>query len=322
MIHQTLYFFSTFGNMEFLDQIQQPLGFERLDLLAKQVVEGFISGLHKSPFHGYSSEFAEHKLYNKGESTKHIDWKLFARTEKLYTKRYEEETNLRCHLIIDNSSSMHYPIVKNPSIDRLNKISFSALASTSIMQLLKKQRDAVGLSVFSDTYEYYASEKGSARHYAMILDQLSKLVMQSTTKKTEMSTYLHQIAEKLKRRSLVIIFSDLFSLEEKALEELFDALLRLKHQQHEVILFHTYDKATELDFNFNNIPKRYTDIETGDKVDLYADNVREVYRTALKAYFNEIKLKCLRYKINYVPVDFKHDVNKVLTEFLLNRQKF
>ena len=137
---------------------------KNLDILAKQVVEGFITGMHKSPFHGFSVEFAEHKLYNNGESTRHIDWKLFAKTEKLYTKRYEEETNLRCHLIIDNSASMHYPKIKTQTIDSLNKVGFAAVAAAALMEILKKQRDAVGLSIYADTYEYYAPEKGSERH--------------------------------------------------------------------------------------------------------------------------------------------------------------
>ena len=129
--------------------------------------------MHKSPFHGFSAEFAEHKIYNPGESTKHIDWKLYAKTDRLYTKRYEEETNLRCHLIVDNSSSMHFPHVKEHSLANLNKISFSALASAAIMNLMKKQRDAVGMSIYSDKYEFYTGEKGSDRHHHMLLDQLN-----------------------------------------------------------------------------------------------------------------------------------------------------
>ena len=139
-------------------QINEIKGFKNLELLASQVVEGFISGLHKSPFHGFSAEFAEHKVYNPGESTKHIDWKLYAKTDRLYTKRYEEETNLRCHLIIDNSASMHYPEVKEQGITTLNKIGFATLASAVVMNLLKRQRDAVGLSVFSEGYDFYTSE--------------------------------------------------------------------------------------------------------------------------------------------------------------------
>ena len=149
---------------------------KNLELLARQVVEGFITGMHKSPFHGFSVEFSEHKLYNKGESTRHIDWKLFAKTEKLYTKKYEEETNLRCHIIVDNSASMHYPVVKTQNLENLNKIGFSAIAAACLMEVLKRQRDAVGLSIYSDSYEYYAPEKGSDRHRKMVLHQLENLL--------------------------------------------------------------------------------------------------------------------------------------------------
>ena len=151
--------------MNIESQFENIARFQHLELLANQVVEGFISGMHKSPFHGFSAEFAEHKTYNAGESTKHIDWKLFAKTDRLYTKRYEEETNLRCHLIIDNSSSMQYPVLKSGEPFYKSKIGFSVLASAVLMNLLKKQRDAVGLSIYSDKYEYYAPEKGSERHH-------------------------------------------------------------------------------------------------------------------------------------------------------------
>ena len=140
--------------MKLRSELDKATLFQNLELMAQQVVEGFISGIHKSPFHGFSAEFAEHKIYNSGESTKHIDWKLFAKTDKLFTKRYEEETNLRCHMILDNSASMYYPEIANPTIDNLNKIGFGVLAIAALMNILKKQRDAVGLSVFSDTYNF------------------------------------------------------------------------------------------------------------------------------------------------------------------------
>ena len=135
--------------MNLESQLEKISQFKNLELLANQIVEGFISGMHKSPFHGFSAEFAEHKIYNQGESTKHIDWKLFAKTDRLYTKKYEEETNLRCHLIIDNSSSMHYPKLKDNQLFSESKIGFSVLASAVLMNLLKKQRDAIGVSVYS-----------------------------------------------------------------------------------------------------------------------------------------------------------------------------
>ncbi|WP_407265576.1 DUF58 domain-containing protein [Tenacibaculum maritimum] len=294
---------------------------KNLDLLAKQVVEGFITGIHKSPFHGFSVEFSEHKLYNKGESTRHIDWKLFAKTEKLYTKKYEEETNLRCHIIIDNSASMHYPIIKNQTINNLNKVGFSAIASASLMEILKRQRDAVGLSIYSDKYEYYSPEKGSDRHRKMILDQLQQLLISTTTTNTtDTYTYLHEIAEKIHRRSLIFLFTDMFQASKRK-EELFEALRHLKFNKHEVVLFHTYDEKTEFNFNFDAAPKKFIDVETKAEINLYTQHIQEQYTSLVSKYFNELKTKCLQYKINYVPIDIKRGFNEVLTTYLVSRKK-
>ena len=308
--------------MDIRKEINEIKGFKNLELLAHQVVEGFISGLHKSPFHGFSAEFAEHRLYNQGESTKHIDWKLYAKTDRLYTKRYEEETNLRCHLIIDNSSSMHYPLFKNFNINQLNKISFSALAAAAIMNLLKRQRDAVGLSIYSDHYDYYSNEKGSERHHQMLLAKLNETLVNNRDQIiTKTYTYLHEIAEKIKRRSLVFLFTDMFQSDQEE-AKLFEALQHLKYNKHEVILFHTYDKEKEIEFDFNNMPKRFVDLETGEHLNLYADNVRKDYKEAVQKYFNELKIKCGQYRIKYVPVNINEDFSTILTSYLIERQKF
>ncbi|MFI8603432.1 DUF58 domain-containing protein [Cellulophaga baltica] len=296
--------------------------FQNLGLLANQVVEGFISGIHKSPFHGFSAEFAEHKIYNNGESTKHIDWKLFAKTDKLYTKRYEEETNLRCHMILDNSASMFYPEVKNLGIDHLNKIGFGVLAIAALMAILKKQRDAVGLSVYSDHYEYYASEKGSERHHQMLLAKLNEISASSGPEnRTETYTYLHLIAEKMKRRSLIFLFTDMFQTETED-DKLFDALRHLKYNKHEVVLFHVLDAKHEVNFDFDNTPKRFVDVETGEKIDLYADTVKEGYQQSVQNYQEGLKLKCAQYKIKYVSVDVGSDFSKILNTYMTERQKF
>lgn len=308
--------------MKIQEELNKAGGFKNLELLAKQVVEGFIAGMHKSPFHGFSAEFAEHKIYNQGESTKHIDWKLYAKTDRLYTKRYDEETNLRCHLIVDNSSSMHYPESAGASINDLNKIAFSALASASLMHILKKQRDAVGLSIYSDKYDFYSSEKGSERHHQMLLHKLSEAVTNKPeTKTTETYRYLHQIAEKVHRRSLVFVFTDMFQTSEDD-EKLFEALRHLKHNKHEVVLFHVFDKIKELSFDFDNRPKRFIDIETGDYINLYADNVKDNYEKAVKDYFNNLRLKCAQYRIKYVEADINAGFNNILTTYMIERQKF
>jgi uncharacterized protein (DUF58 family) len=296
--------------------------FKNLELLANQVVEGFISGIHKSPFHGFSAEFAEHKIYNNGESTKHIDWKLYAKTDKLYTKRYEEETNLRCHMILDNSASMYYPEIKELSLENLNKIGFSVLAIAALMNVLKRQRDAVGLSIYSDDYNYYSPEKGSERHFQMLLAKLTEISTSiDPPKETATYTYLHQIAEKIKRRSLIILFSDMFQTE-KSDDELFEALRHLKYNKHEVVLFHLMDAEKERLFNFGNTPKRFIDVETGEHVDLYADNIKEAYQKEMDRYIERLQLKCAQYRIKYVPVDIHASFSSILNTFFIERQKF
>ena len=308
--------------MDLRKEINKTSGFINLELLARKVVEGFISGMHKSPFHGFSAEFAEHKVYNQGESTRHIDWKLFAKTDKLFTKRYEEETNLRCHLIIDNSSSMHYPAVKEYHLTSLNKISFSVLGAACIMQILKKQRDAVGLSVYSDTYEFYAPEKGSERHHQLLLHQLNQLLIQSpSNKNTKTYEYLHQIAEKVKRRSLLFLFTDMFQSSSDA-EQLYEALRHLNYNKHEVILFHTVDSTTEVNFDFQNTPSRFTDVETGEHINLYADTVKQSYQRAVLNYFEGLRLKCAQYQIKYVMADINKLFDQILTTYMVERQKF
>ena len=307
--------------MKIESQIEKISSFQHLELLANQVVEGFISGMHKSPFHGFSAEFAEHKVYNPGESTKHIDWKLFAKTDRLYTKRYEEETNLRCHLIIDNSSSMHYPKLKDGQLFNENKIGFSVLASAVLMNLLKKQRDAVGLSVYSDKYEFYAPEKGSDRHHRMILNKLESLLEnQKTTKNTDTVSFLHQIAEKIHRRSMIVLFTDMFQSGDEG--ALFTALQHLKHNKHKVVLFHVFDKKTELNFDFDTAPRKFIDLESGDEINIFSESVKEAYESEVSSYFKKIALTCAQNKIKYVPVSAGADFEKIMTAYLVEKQTF
>jgi uncharacterized protein (DUF58 family) len=307
--------------MKIESQIEKISSFQHLELLANQVVEGFISGMHKSPFHGFSAEFAEHKVYNSGESTKHIDWKLFAKTDRLFTKKYEEETNLRCHLIIDNSSSMHYPKLKSDEPFFHNKIGFSVLASAVLMNLLKKQRDAVGLSVYSDKYEYYTPEKGSDRHHRMILNSLETILENpKETKSTDTVTFLHQIAEKMHRRSMIVLFTDMFQTGNQ--EALLNALQHLKHNKHKVVVFHVIDKKTEINFNFDNAPRKFIDLETGEEINIFADNVKEAYEKKVNDYFKTLALTCAQNKIKYVPVAVDESFEKILTTYLVEKQMF
>ncbi len=296
--------------------------FTHLELIAKQVVEGFITGLHKSPFHGFSVEFAEHRLYNKGESTKHIDWKLFGRTDKLFIKRYEEETNLRCQIIIDSSSSMYFPLADLPK-GKHNKITFSAYCAAAIIELLRRQRDAVGLSVFSDGVDVHTQAKSSSLHHKMLYHELEKLIQPfdvKTHKTTSAIQSIHTIAEAIHKRSLVVIFSDMMDSKANA-EELFSALQHLKHNKHEVILFHVADKQKEIDFEFENRPYRFIDMETQEEIKLHPNEIKESYLKEMAEFKNQLKLKCGQYKIDFVEADINLDFTQVLRPYIVKRAK-
>jgi uncharacterized protein (DUF58 family) len=262
-------------------------------------------------------EFAEHRLYNTGDSIKEIDWKVFARTDKLYTKKYEEETNLRCQIVIDNSSSMYYP--KEKSKNQINKIEFAVIASAALTHLLKKQRDAVGLSVFNEDLQLHTPAKTNAQHHQMLMSELYKLMQPETTPhKTAAAKALHTIAEAIHKRSLVFIFSDM--IESHNEEELFLALQHLKHNKHEVVLFHVYDKSHELDFNFENRPYEFIDMETGENIKLLPNQIKELYLTKKHEKNLRLKSKCIQYKIDLVEADINQGYYPILMQYLIKRR--
>ncbi|MBX2959129.1 MAG: DUF58 domain-containing protein [Flavobacteriales bacterium] len=306
--------------MSFKIDIQQIQQYSKLELIARQVVEGFITGLHKSPFHGFSVEFAEHRLYNTGESTRHVDWKLYGRTDKLFLKRYEEETNLRCQLVIDASSSMYFPEIDYAS-DKFNKLKFSIYASAAIMNLMKKQRDAAGLSIFSDKLDVHTPAKSNTVHHKYLIHELENLINKpNVNKKTFVIKSLHTIAESLHKRSLIILFSDMMENTGQQ-EELFSALQHLKHNKHEVILFHTVDKDKEIDFNFENRPYQFIDLESGEEIKLHPNEVKESYIAQIQEQTNQLKLKCGQYGIEFVEIDVNKGFHQVLLTYLIKRKK-
>jgi len=297
---------------------QKSREFGSLEILAKQVVEGFITGLHKSPFHGFSVEFAEHRLYNTGESTRHIDWKLYARTEKLFIKRYEEETNLRCQVVIDTSSSMYYP-----ENSEMNKMEFSVNTAAALIYLMRRQRDAVGVSLFNEKVLLHTPCKSSTIHHQFLFTELEKHLHdynKTKRKNTNVVDALHQIAEQVHKRSLVIIFSDMMDNANNH-TEVFNALKHLKHNKHEVVLFDVTDKKHEVDFEFNNRPYTFVDMETGEQVKLNPNQVKDRFNKLKSSQQNELKLKCGQYRIDYVEADINKGFEQVLLQYLIKRQK-
>ena len=300
-----------------LDQ-SEPRFNSNLELLARQVVEGFITGLHKSPFHGFSVEFAEHRLYNVGDSVKNIDWKLFAKTDKLFSKRYEEETNLRCQFIIDVSSSMYFPVGQD------NKLTFSAQAVASLIYLLKRQRDAFGLSLFTDQLLLNTQAKSTTTHQKVLYAHLEQMLNSSKMDvKTNIAQSLHQIADLIHKRSMVVIFSDMLSTsqDEKSVDALFSALQHLKFNKHEVVIFNVTDRSKEVDFSFENRPYHFIDMETGTVLKAHTASIKDDYIARIGAHREAIQLKCIQYKIDMIDADIASGFYPILQAYLIKRQK-
>lgn len=299
-----------------LNNDQQIRHLANLELLARQVVEGFITGLHQSPFHGFSVEFAEHRLYNNGESVKNIDWKLFARTDKLFVKQFEEETNLRSYLLLDTSSSMNFPE------KGLNKLQFSIYAIASLMYLFKKQRDAFGLCLFSDKMDWLSTAKSTTTHLFYLFAELEKAYQQpkvNTT--TNISEVLHHVAEDVHQRSLIIIFSDMLenSMSAEKMQRMFAAIQHLKYKKHEVVIFNVSDKKRELDFEFDNRPHHFIDMESGDEMKVHPGRIRETYKAAVDEYRRQLELKCAQYHIDLIDANIHKGFNQVLKAYLVKR---
>lgn len=294
-----------------------------LELLARQVVEGFIVGMHRSPFHGFSVEFAEHRLYNSGEGTRNIDWKVYARTDKLFVKRFEEETNLRCQIVVDASSTMYYPWDdKNPGkFKYLNKFCFAAQSASALMYALKRQRDAFGLTLFDDDIRVSTNCKSTTQHYQQLLSFLAeKIENPELNHPTDLASCLHKVADATHRRSLVIIFTDVMERVEDA-DQLFSALQHLKHNKHEVILFHVTDKRKELDFEFENRPYVFVDMESGEQVRLQPNQVKEFYTKQVTAFTDQLKMRCLQYKIDFVEADINRGFAPILQTLMVKRAR-
>jgi uncharacterized protein (DUF58 family) len=290
---------------------------ENVQLLAKQAVEGFIIGLHKSPFHGFSVEFAEHRLYNPGDNLKHVDWKVYGRSDKLFIKKYEEETNLRCNMVIDVSGSMQFP----ENAVHYTKIQFSAIASAAILQILKGQQDAGGLTLFDNEITFKSQIKSSSTHYSNVNTELEKLLKYNTNQKgTNTAKIIHQIAENTHRRSLVVIFSDMMDRVGEG-EDIFNALQHLRYNKHEVILFHVVDGKKELDFDYENRPYEFVDLETGESVKMNSMGAKDNYVSKMKAYREALNLRCGQFGIDLVEADINLGFNQILMPYFVKRNK-
>ncbi len=295
--------------------IPQQSTIENLELIARQVVEGFIIGLHKSPFHGFSVEFAEHRLYNQGDNLKYVDWKVYGRNDKMFVKKFEEETNLRCYVALDTSASMFFPETG------ITKLQYSCVAAACLLHLFRKQLDAGALAFFDEQLNEVTNAKSSSRHFRTLMNELKQTLHEKNTgKRTDTAAALHQLAERIHQRSLVIIFSDMPDASENG-EALLSALQHLRYNKHEVILFHVVDGKQELEFEFENRPYEFVDMETRDTLKINPSDIKEAYIAKMTAYRKRLENHCQQNRIDLVTCDMREPVEQVLNRYLLKRNK-
>lgn len=285
-----------------------------IDFYARQIVAGFITGAHRSPYHGFSVEFAEHRKYNDGESVRHLDWKLFARTDKLYVKRYEAETNLRCQLVLDTSGSMLYPADRT-----VHKAAYAALCAAALARLLRRQNDAVGLTLYSGQIDAHLPSKLSDSHLRLLnaeLDTVLRLRHDPAAPRPSSTAHtLHRLAEMMPKRSLLTLFTDL----PEADHNLYGALEHLRYNMHEVIVFHLRHDATERLFDLPSRPCKLVNMETGQVVRLNPAEYRDFYLKAAQARLAELRRRCLQYKVDLVEADIDRPFAEVLAPWLARR---
>jgi uncharacterized protein (DUF58 family) len=290
--------------------------FNQIEFLAKKLVDGFITGKHKSPYHGFSVEFAEHRNYNVGDTIKHIDWKVFAKTDKLMIKKYDEETNLKAHIVIDISSSMYYPPINH------KKIKYACMAAAALCLMLQKQKDAFCLQTFDQELHPLTDIKSTRTHLRNIYTHLSSIAEKKDpgTSQANISNALNTIAEQAGKRGLILFFSD-FLGEHNKIEELMSALQHIKHNHHDLILFHVMDYKDEVELELSNKPYWLTDTETNERIKIYPSEIKTVYKNKITEYFNTLKIKCGDFGIDFVPIDINEPMDHVLQPFLLKRSK-
>ncbi len=278
----------------------------KFQLAAKSIVEGFLVGLHKSPYHGFSAEFSDHRQYNPGESLKDLDWKLLAKTERYYIKRYEEETNLRSYILLDHSRSMFY------SSGPETKIQYATRLAGALAWLMLAQKDAAGLYTFNYKITNAFPPKAIRSYSAQLFTALISL---QPEERTELLTPLHQIAEIIKKRSLIILISDL--LDEPL--QIMEALKHFRTRHHEVLVFHLSDPR-EKSFDFKR-ETQFVDSETGEKITVSPWQIRKEYQDNYNAFSHFLKSECYKHQIEYNSVSTSTPLPDLLLKYLIKRQR-
>jgi uncharacterized protein (DUF58 family) len=290
-------------NLQYLNpELLQKLG--DLELIAREVVEGLRAGSHRSPLKGFSTEFAHHRQYVPGDPIRDLDWRVFGRTERYYTKLYEAETNFDCHLLMDASSSMTY------GSGKVSKLEYSKYLASALSYLILNQRDSVGLSVFDSEMRAHLPPRSTMS----IILQIEKILREiKPTPKTSIAKQLNDIAMQIKRRSFVILISDLFS----DVDDIMRGLQRLRYGGHNVIVFHTLDPY-ELKFPFKGTWK-FDDLEGDDELITQPEKIRKEYMTNLNEYLDQLRTGCIGSGVDYTLVDTSRPLDALLSEYLENR---
>lgn len=292
---------------------------DSMELRARLIVEGFITGMHKSPYHGFSVEFAEHRPYNPGDELRHVDWKVFAKTDRHYVKQYEEETNLRHYVVLDTSASMRYRHAAG-----LSKLEYGAYLAAGLHYLMVRQRDATGLVAFDERVHTLLPPKSTHGYLRNLLAKLEELVQTAPPKgaaqRTSAAAALHEVAERIARRSLVVVVTDLFE-NVAAHDDLLKALQHLRYRGHEVLVFHVLESETERAFRFPDVPMLFRDVETGEEITLQPAQLREHYEEAVKAFAERFRRRCREYNVDFVELDTAQPYDRALMAYLNKRRQ-
>ena len=293
-----------------------------LELRARFIVEGFLAGLHRSPFHGFSVEFAEHRAYNPGDELRHVDWKVFGRNDRLFVKQYEEETNLRHYVVLDTSASMRYAGAAG-----VTKLTYGATLAAALHALMARQRDTTGLMAFDGTVHTTIRPGSTRAHLASIFAALERLAAAPVPERSASAVAgaLHDVAERIPRRALVVVISDLFDSDASGdaggTDETVRALQHLRHRGHEVVVFHTLDAATERRFELPDTPVRLRDLETGEERTVLPGQIRAEVAGAAEAFVAEMQRRCREARVDYVPLDTAQLYADALRAYLDKRRR-
>ncbi len=289
---------------------------KNMELRARLVVEGFITGLHKSPYHGFSVEFAEHRPYNPGDELRRVDWKVFGKTDRHYVKQYEEETNLRHYVVLDTSPSMRYR-----HAGQLTKLEYGAYLAAALHFLMVKQRDATSLIAYDERVHTMMPPKATMRYLRQILarlDHLSRLAPDG--RRTNTASALHEVAERIALRSLVVVITDLFD-NVGTQHSLIRALRHLRHRGHEVLVFRVLESATERSFNFPDVPMVFRDMESQEEITLHPAQLRREFAQAVQTNSEEFRRRCLEHSIDFVELDTGEPYDTALLAYLNKRRR-